>query len=593
MMLPFSTGGSCLNLPISGITASGQQESHGSKYAIDNNLNTRWSKVGRGSWIQGDLGVQKIVCNVDIAWYLGNSRQYNFVISLSNDGSTFTNIFTGISSGKTSSFETYSFTTDTAARFVRITVNGNTANNLASINELRINGYMSTPPPPPPPPGNAYDNFEGSGTYTLSDGQTSPNGKWVDFINGGGVAGVQDDGTGTGNKVFFMYPKTSTSSSESNSGLVTSTQKWSDFDLGIDVKTVKQLRQNSAPNAWETAWVFFRYTDTFHYYSFSVKPNGVELAKKDCNTCTDQQVLVTPSSPTLKIGAWSNWKISAIGNHIVITVDGNKVIDYTDQTMSPKLSSGAVAMYNQDASAQFDNVNITPSTPPPPPPPPPTSANYDDFEGPTYSLGYGQVSPNGKWKETYAESAGTVKDPQTGNNAMYLTTGKATNLGQTYSSLVLSTAKFKDFDLSLDVKTVQQLRTPTPHYWENAWVMWNRPSNYDDYHYYAYTLFSDGRGQLEKKDNDIQDDSAEIFLAYSDHPSIKYNTWQKWRIMVTGTATGTPTIQIWLDGVLVINYTDNKPSIPRNSATMLQGGSIVLYNENSIAAYDNVNINPL
>ena len=70
--------------------------------------------------------------------------------------------------------------------------------------------------------------------------------------------------------------------------------------------------------------------------------------------------MVTASSPTLKIGAWSYWKITAIGNHITISVDGNKVVDYIDQTMSPQLSSGAVVMYNEDAHVNFDNVYITP-----------------------------------------------------------------------------------------------------------------------------------------------------------------------------------------------------------------------------------------
>lgn len=214
------------------------------------------------------------------------------------------------------------------------------------------------------PSSNLYDDFQQSGTYILADGQTSANGMWVDNYNGLGSAGVQYDGTGRSNKVFFMYPKTSTSPGETHASLVSSTQKWSDFEQNIVVKTVRQLRQNSPANPWETAWVFFRYTDTFHYYAFLVKPTGIEFNKKDCDTCTDpvqgQQFLVTASSPTLKIGSWSNWKITAIGNHITITVDGNKVVDYIDATMSPQLSSGAIAMYNEDAYAQFDNVYVTP-----------------------------------------------------------------------------------------------------------------------------------------------------------------------------------------------------------------------------------------
>jgi hypothetical protein len=240
------------------------------------------------------------------------------------------------------------------------------------------------------------------------------------------------------------------------------------------------------------------------------------------------------------------------------------------------------------------------------PPRPPTSANYDDFEGQSYTLGEGQVSPNGKWQGIYAQGGSDAiivkRDPQTGNNAMFF--NPTPSFGPTFppppgqephlnSSLVVSTAKYKDFDLTLDVKTIKQLRTPDPNNWENAWIMWNRPQAADDYHYYAYTLFATGGGQLEKKDNNLHDDSLEIYLAYPESPSIKYNTWQNWRIMVTGTATGTPNIKIWIDGVQALNYTDNDPSIPRNSATMSNGGSIVLYCEDSDVAFDNVNIKPL
>jgi hypothetical protein len=207
-----------------------------------------------------------------------------------------------------------------------------------------------------------YDDFNNS-AYTLADGQISPNGKWQNVYNGGGASGVKGYNN-HGKNVFFMYPQTSTSANETNANLVISTQQYTNFKMNMNVKTEQQLRQNSPPNDWETAWVFFRYTDTFHYYAFLVTPTGLELEKKDCETCTDpiqgQIYLYTNDFPQLKIGAWSNWKISAIGNHIIVTVDGNKVIDYTDQTMSPKLSRGAIAMYTEDASAQFDNVNVIP-----------------------------------------------------------------------------------------------------------------------------------------------------------------------------------------------------------------------------------------
>src|SRR6266516_1147654 len=96
------------------------------------------------------LGGQKTICSVDIAWYRGNLRVNNFVISASSDGTSFTNVFTGKSSGTTLSAETYSLPTTVTARFVRVTVNGNTENNWASITELSVVGFSNTLPPSHP-----------------------------------------------------------------------------------------------------------------------------------------------------------------------------------------------------------------------------------------------------------------------------------------------------------------------------------------------------------------------------------------------------------------------------------------------------------
>jgi F5/8 type C domain/Bacterial Ig domain len=145
----FSTANeTCAKLPITGVTASGNDGDVPAN-VLDNNFNTRWSNLGIGSWIQADLGSNMNICSVDIAWYLGNTRQNNFVISVSNDGTTFTNVFSGKSSGTTLSFETYNLPEGTTGRYVRVTVNGNTVNNWASITELRVGGFSNPSPTPP------------------------------------------------------------------------------------------------------------------------------------------------------------------------------------------------------------------------------------------------------------------------------------------------------------------------------------------------------------------------------------------------------------------------------------------------------------
>ena len=123
---------------------------------IDKNVNTRWANYGVGSFIQYELKSSDTICGIDISWYRGDVRTYNFIVSTSQDGSKFDNAFFATSSGKTNSLERY-IIPDSAlkAKHVRITVNGNTENQWAAVTEVQILSQAATPPVTPvnPPPG--------------------------------------------------------------------------------------------------------------------------------------------------------------------------------------------------------------------------------------------------------------------------------------------------------------------------------------------------------------------------------------------------------------------------------------------------------
>jgi hypothetical protein len=85
-----------------------------------------------------DLGSVNNVCDIGVAWFKGNERQNNFVISTSDDGVAFTNVLNSKSTGSTLNLEKYNVV-DTNARYIRITVNGKTQNSYASITEVSIN----------------------------------------------------------------------------------------------------------------------------------------------------------------------------------------------------------------------------------------------------------------------------------------------------------------------------------------------------------------------------------------------------------------------------------------------------------------------
>jgi hypothetical protein len=108
-----------------------------------------------------------------------------------------------------------------------------------------------------------------------------------------------------------------------------------------------------------TFWI--RYTDDLHCYWFVQKPTGIELGKKDCDTCTElfegQEFLYTEESHTLK-REWTSWKISTRGNYITVSISGIESVNFTDIDISPQLVSGSVGFYGEDAFVAFDNIRI-------------------------------------------------------------------------------------------------------------------------------------------------------------------------------------------------------------------------------------------
>jgi hypothetical protein len=203
------------NLPIVKTSANGY-ESGTTNYpqkAIDNRFDTRWSNYGKGSWIKLDLGQQLTVSHVDIAWYRGDLRFSYFTVSTSTDDSSYGQVFSGRASGLTTSLERYDFA-DKVARYVKITVNGNTENQWASISEIDVYGYPSfISISPPPASESAEDKFGIDKIYpTKSDGlewysswdnghartfydAIDPDDKWFDTDHGDGKYVIDGKGT--------------------------------------------------------------------------------------------------------------------------------------------------------------------------------------------------------------------------------------------------------------------------------------------------------------------------------------------------------------------------------------------------------------
>ena len=129
-----------------------------------------------------------------MAGIAGDTRVYNFVISISPDGTTFTDAFAGKSSGNTLSKERYDIPSVTG-RFVRITVNGNTQNNWAALTEIGVNGFDI-------PIGTGGNGTGGNGT---GGNGTGGNGTGGNGTGGNGTGGNGTGGNGTGGRGFDKF----------------------------------------------------------------------------------------------------------------------------------------------------------------------------------------------------------------------------------------------------------------------------------------------------------------------------------------------------------------------------------------------------
>ncbi|MBB5351255.1 hypothetical protein HNR46_001491 [Haloferula luteola] len=106
---------------------------------LDGDLATRWSAEGDGSWISFDLGKNREVTAIDLAFFNGTTRISTFDVELSMDGVVWRPaLVSQTSSGTTTALESFALTGNTIARYIRYVGYGNTVNDWNSITEVEV-----------------------------------------------------------------------------------------------------------------------------------------------------------------------------------------------------------------------------------------------------------------------------------------------------------------------------------------------------------------------------------------------------------------------------------------------------------------------
>lgn len=126
------------------VTESSHTSSNTAALTIDGDLNTRWASSGDGEWLQYDLGTNRRVAFLNIAFYLSATRIHTFDLLGSTDNTTWTTILLGAHSSYATGLQNYDIPDVDPVRYLRIVCHGSSYNaTLNSINEVEIWGGAS------------------------------------------------------------------------------------------------------------------------------------------------------------------------------------------------------------------------------------------------------------------------------------------------------------------------------------------------------------------------------------------------------------------------------------------------------------------
>lgn len=369
------TGG-CAQLAVSSVTAS-TNDGNVPANAVDGSLGTRWSGYGVGANITVDLGAAGPVCGVDIAWYRGDQRSSSFTISVSSDGSQYTAAYSGSSSGSTASYESYPLAGVTA-RYVRITVNGNTQNDWASISELRIGGGAGSPEPEPPPGALFSEPFSyPDGLITNEYAYSNPN------DNDSHVSPVWQVTSGSlfakAGRGWSGIPDGRSPGPDSNpyndSAVFRVRTRRTDFNnVSVAFKLLNKgltTTSRTPAEAYDGMHIFLRYQSPYELYTASInrRDNRAVIKKKLPGGPSNGGTYTTIGSTVIHTVPYGNWqdveatiRTNANGSVTIrLYSGGNLVVSGTDsgQGGSPITAPGRVGFRGDNCHFEIDDFVVT------------------------------------------------------------------------------------------------------------------------------------------------------------------------------------------------------------------------------------------
>ena len=245
----------------------------------------------------------------------------------------------------------------------------------AQHNESPVSAQSEVPKDATPPTGNFHDDFS---AYPAGSeyAQGTTFGQWNVVQSGYGHVKIVDNGGG--NNALELKPKAQSGQTATSSTEVIGPQHGDEFTFSGTISTPEQLRQNAPPNAWETGWLVWNYTDNDHFYYFVPRANGWELGKRDPAYAGGQRFLAT-GSEGWPLADSKQFTISKQGGTIEVKINGKVIATVTDDDQ-PYNGNGRIGIYSEDARVLADDIDLS---------------GKATIEGTANHLGHITLKPNG------------------------------------------------------------------------------------------------------------------------------------------------------------------------------------------------------
>lgn len=179
---------------------------------------------------------------------------------------------------------------------------------------------------------------------------------------------------------------------------------------------------------------------------------------------------------------------------------------------------------------------------------------------------WAEGSVHGPWRTVF-DGHGEVTGHDDG---LTLSPAPAPRPEETHAALVVSTAAYANVDYAARMRTVSQLRTPTPNPWEVPWLLW---AYADPEHFYYLTLKPNG-WELGKRDPAYP--GGQRFLA-TGPGSFPVGRTSAVRIAQRGAR-----MEVSVDGRGLVAYQDQERPYEQGSVGMYTEDASVVFSEVSV-----------